>query len=234
VVVALAALVTSLTVAGLVYGVIPTPDRDAARQPSATSSAPPSAPAGSSPSGHLIIADPLASAGVWEARDDKENRTTCAFDGALVVTRQSVGSYRCPGVLDALADFSVTVDVKLRTPGTCAAIWFRFDSAGFVLRICADGFYLATHGVGGPATVTSLRTFQLADPITRDTATKVGITAKGRNLTFSRDGQPVGEWNDARFQRGRVVLGIFQDSQTNTPPPFSVSFANIEIRTLAT
>ncbi|GIF51422.1 serine/threonine protein kinase [Asanoa ferruginea] len=259
-VVALAALVASLTVAGLVYGVIPvsnrgnanpspnpsapnvpnvppttsaaTPSPTATPTPTATAASP-TAPVTADPAGQLLIANPLITAGVWSARNDKDNHTTCAFDGALVVTRQTVGSYRCPGVQDVLTDFSVTVDVKLRTPGSCAAVWFRFDTAGFVLRICAEAYYLVTHGVGGPATVTPLRTFQLAEPIATGTATKIGITAEGTNLAFSRDGRQIGDWTQARFQRGRVVLGIFQDGQTSAPPPFSVSFANIEIRTLA-
>jgi len=232
--IALAALVTSLVAAGLVYGVIPMSSRGVTNQPSTMSSAgpTPTAPVSPDPSSQLLIADRLTAPGVWQARDDKESQATCAFDGALVVTRQTVGSYRCPGVQDVLTNFSVTVDVTLRTAGSCAGIWFRFDSAGFVLRVCAEGYYLATHGVGGPATVTPLRTFPLARPIALDTATKVGITAKGTNLTFSQDGQDIGDWKEARFQRGRVVLGIFQDGKTNTPPPFSVSFANIEIRVL--
>jgi hypothetical protein len=239
-VVAVAALVVSLTVAGLVYGVIPVPERVTANPlPSSSSANPIPSPILSptatptDPSGQVVIADKLTAPGVWPVRNDKGNRASCTFDGALVVTRETVGSYRCPGVQDVLTDFSVTVDVKLRTPGSCAAVWLRFDSAGLVLRVCAEAYYLATHGVGGPATITPLRTFQLADPIALGTATKVSITAEGTNLTFSRDGQHVGDWTEARFQRGRVVLGIFQDSHTSTPPPYSVSFANIEIRTLA-
>ncbi|HEV7707460.1 MAG TPA: protein kinase [Asanoa sp.] len=252
-VVAVAALVVSLTVAGLVYGVIPVPDSGTANPLPSTSSAnpipspalsptpmltptptpTPTASVGADPSGQVVIADRLDAPGVWLVRNDKDNRASCEFDGALVVTRETVGSYRCPGVQDVLTDFSVTVDVELRTPGSCAAVWLRFDSAGLVLRVCAEAYYLATHGVGGPATITPLRTFQLADPIALGTTTKVSITAEGTNLTFSRDGQHVGDYTEARFQRGRVVLGIFQDSHTITPPPFSVSFANIEIRTLA-
>jgi hypothetical protein len=258
-VVALAALATSLTVAGVVYGVIPVSDRGAPNPsptanplpavssanplptvttptptptPTATPTPTPSASVGADGQ-EVLIADPLNVEGVWPERNDKANHTTCAIEGALVVTRETLGSYRCPGLQDVLTDFSVSVDVKLRTPGSCAAVWFRFDTAGFVLRVCAEAYYLATHGVGGPAAVTPLRTFPLADPIALGIATRVSVTAKGTNLTFARDGQHLGDWTQARFQRGRVVLGIFQDSQTKSPPPFAVSFANIEIRTLA-
>ncbi|MET7424955.1 serine/threonine-protein kinase [Dactylosporangium sp. NPDC005555] len=232
VLVAIAAIVTSLTVAGLVSGVIPLPTRAEPSEPStaSTGAAGPTAPAGPDPSGRVLVADALAAPGVWQVRDDKENRATCLFDNALVVTRQSGGSYRCPGVQDEVTDFAMTVDVRLRTAGSCAGIWFRFVSTGYVLRICAGGHSLATHGVEGSATVTPVTTFPpTALPL--DTVTRIGITAKGKSLTFTRDGRAAGTWTEARFLRGRVVLGILQESQTTEPPPYSVSFANVEIRT---
>ncbi|GIF78202.1 serine/threonine protein kinase [Asanoa siamensis] len=235
-VIAIAALATSLTVAGLVYRGLPS-DGGAANPPATSAAATtptptPTAPAGSAPPGQVVIADPLTAPGVWPVRTDAVNHATCAYDNAFVVTRDTLGSYRCPGVPDVLTDFSVAVDVRLRTPGSCAAVWFRFDTAGFVLRVCGEAYYLATHGAGGPSTITPLRTFQLAEPIPLDTATRVAITASGPNLTFARDGAQVGTAAGAGFEKGRVVLGIFQDGQTDTTPPFSVSFANIEIRTL--
>ncbi|GAA3214293.1 serine/threonine protein kinase [Dactylosporangium siamense] len=226
-VVAVAAIITSLTVAGLVYGVIPLPSRGA---PSAspTTSASPTAPGSPGASGKVFIADPLTAVGMWQARDDKENRATCRFDNALVVTKQSAGPYRCPGVQDELTDFSVTVDVRLLTAGSCAGIWLRFSTTGYVLRVCADGASLATHDA---ATITPVRTLPSVGPVALNTVTRIGITAQGTNVTFTRDGRDAGTWNEARFRRGRVVLGILQADQTSEPPPFAVSFANLEIRT---
>jgi hypothetical protein len=232
VVVALAALVTSLTVAGLVYKGLP--GRDSADPPSGAGSTSPSGPAASMPAGPVVVADALDAEGAWQERNDTDNRTTCRFDGALVVTRQSVGSYRCPGVQQVLTDFSVAVDVRLRTPGSCAGIWFRFEnSAGYALRVCETGYALTTHGDGGQATVTPLRTFSFPTPVEPGAATRVGIAARGTNLQFFRDGRLVGDWTEDRFQRGRVVLGIFELGQVNGPPPYSVSFADVEIRNLA-
>ncbi|GAB3829571.1 serine/threonine protein kinase [Dactylosporangium cerinum] len=227
-VVAVAAIITSLTVAGLVYGVIPLPSRGAPSSASTAGTASPSTPGSPGASGKVFIADPLTAVDGWTTRDDKENRVTCRFDNALVVTKQSAGPYRCPGVLDELTDFSMTVDVRLLTAGSCAGIWFRFSTTGYVLRVCADGYSLATHDA---ATITPMRAFPSTGPIPLNTVTRIGIAAKGMNVTFTRDGRDAGTWNEARFRRGRVVLGILQADQTSEPPPFSVSFANIEIRT---
>jgi hypothetical protein len=228
--VAVAALITSLTVAGLVYGVIPLPSRAAPSTPAAGSTGP-TAPVSPGPSGRLLVADALSAPGVWQTRDDKENRATCRFDSALVVTRQSVGSYRCPGVQDEVTDFSMSVDVRLLTAGSCAGIWFRFVTTGYVLRVCANGHTLATHGVDGPAAIMPVSTFPPTAALPLDTVTRIGITAKGKSLAFTRDGRDAGAWHEARFLRGRVVLGILQEGQTTQPPPYSVSFANVEIRT---
>jgi len=221
---AIAALVASGAVAGILSGVIVLPGRGGS--PRGDRSAQPTG----SPSTLLVAQDPLTVENLWHSRDDRENQTTCSFAGALVVTKQSVGSYRCPGPQDALTDFTASVDVKLLGKGSCASVWFRFDSAGYALRVCADGYYLVTHGVGGPTAITPLHTFPFAgNPIALDTATRVGVSAHGTDLTFHRDGRPVGTWRDATFLQGRVVLGIFQDRPLEQPP-FSVSFANVEIR----
>jgi hypothetical protein len=220
--VALVAIVASALVAGLLTGVITLPGHS-------------SDPGGSvgptgTPSPVLVARDPLLTENLWHPRDDRDNQTTCAFDGALVVTKQTAGSYRCPGPVDPVTNFSADVDVRLLAPGSCASVWFRFDSAGYALRICEDGYHLVTHGVGAASAITPLHTFPFT--IALDTATRVGVSAHGTELTFHRDGRPVGTWRDATFLQGRVVLGIFQDA-TASQPPYRVSFANVEIRTAA-
>ncbi|WP_238008438.1 serine/threonine-protein kinase [Dactylosporangium sp. AC04546] len=228
-VVAVVALLTSLAVAGLMYGIIPLPDRG----PQAQASSAPATSGAASPSGaadRVLFTDRLTSEQLWQPRDDKENDATCAFQNALVVTRQSVGSYRCPGPRNEVADFAMTVDVRLQTAASCAAIWFRFDTGGYVLRVCADGYHVATHGVGGPAAVTTVEDYPFAAPLAVQAVAKVGIEARGADMTFTRDGQPLGTYHDPTFDRGRVVIGIFPDPKTTAAPPFSVAFTNIEVR----
>src|SRR5207244_136131 len=52
----------------------------------------------------LIISDPLTGDRYWRAREDKINEANCAFSGALVVTKQAVGPFRCPGPPDLVTD----------------------------------------------------------------------------------------------------------------------------------
>ncbi|MEV0567261.1 serine/threonine-protein kinase [Dactylosporangium sp. NPDC050588] len=229
VVVAVAALVTSLTIVGIASGAIDLPSGSAGRSP-APSTVAQSASATADPLGPVIIADPLSVEKLWHPKDDKPNNASCTFAGALIVTRSTGGSYRCLGPQDVIADFTATVDVKLREEGSCAAVWFRFDGSGYALRICADAYSLVAHGATGAATIKELGRFPLTTPIAYGEATTVGITAAGPNLTFTRDGQPVGSLTDTMFNKGRVVLGIFQESKPETPPPYSVLFSNIEIR----
>jgi hypothetical protein len=49
----------------------------------------------------------------------------------------------------------------------------------------------------------------------------------GDELTFTRDGEPVGEWQDSTFSEGRVVLGIV--GKKSAEPPFRVSYTDLTI-----
>ncbi|MEN3610651.1 serine/threonine-protein kinase [Plantactinospora sp. ZYX-F-223] len=240
---AVAVLVTSLTVAGIASGVLPfdgdwsngvTPTPTATSQATAAAmSSPPTPPATNSAlPGPPVVRDPLTAPGLWQVREDEAQRTTCTFDQALVVTRDSTGPYRCPGPTSAYTDVSAAVDVRLQTPGSCAALWFRFaGTAGYLVRVCADSVELATHGIGDGASVTVLRTMALDDPIPPDTTTRIGVSARSTTITVDRDGQRVGTVDDATFTQGRVVLGTFP-ATTEEESPFRVAFTNVEIRPL--
>jgi eukaryotic-like serine/threonine-protein kinase len=234
---ALAVVVMAVAVVGIITGVIPLA-RDRSPGPDHTGtpaqSASPTSSAAPSPSipadARIIVRDPLTAEGDWHFIEDKDRQASCAFAGALVVTKRTGGSYRCLGPtskVTGLSDFSVFVDVTLLTPDSCAAVWFRFEDAGYALRICSDGYHLLTHGAPSPDAITPIGTFLVSPPIRPNAATRIGISAQGSELTFYRDGRRVGTRIDTRYSSGRVVLGIFQDVTQGVP--FSVSFANIEI-----
>jgi hypothetical protein len=236
---ALAVLVTSLTVAGIATGVLPFGDdgspSGAASSPS--SSATDAAPATAAPTttaspraSEVVAQDPLTAPRLWQLREDEAQLTTCTFDGALVVRRDKQGPYRCPGPMDQLTDFSMAVDVRLRTDGACAALWFRFvAAAGYIVRVCPEGFYVGTHGVGDGTTVRRLRTMLFGTPIALDTPTRVSVSMQGTTIALARDGQQIGTMEDTTFQEGRVVLGIYPETPDHEPP-FTVAFNNVEVR----
>ncbi|GAA4448007.1 hypothetical protein GCM10023170_030300 [Phytohabitans houttuyneae] len=236
---ALAVLVTSLTVAGIASGVLPfgdggTPSGSAT---TATSAAPaptttaPATPSPSPPASEVVMQDPLDKPKLWLLREDQGELTTCTFEDALVITRDKQGPYRCPGPMDPFTDFSMTVDVRLRDEGACAAMWFRFvGKAGYLVRICPEAFHVSTHGVEDGKKVLPLRTMPFTTPIPLDTATRVGISMQGTTITLERDGQQVGTVQDSTFTVGRVVLGIYPETQDHEPP-FTVAFSNVEVRT---
>ncbi|MEJ3742501.1 protein kinase [Actinomycetes bacterium KLBMP 9797] len=233
-VLALAVLVTSLTVAGVVTGVLPS-DRGgnpsgAATPAPGSASAPAPGLTGSARASRVVARDPLTAPRLWQIRDDQAEKTTCLFDGGLVVTRDKPGSYRCPGPMDPHTDFVFAVDVRLRTEGACAATWFRFQGkAGYLVRICREGLYLATHGVGDGRTVRVLRTMPFNAAIPLDTPTRIGVSVQDTTIALERDGEPVGTVQDATFTQGRMVLGIFPVTSDHEPP-FSVAFTNVEVR----
>lgn len=175
----------------------------------------------------LIVQDPLTAAREWEDFTDGQTRTTCTFVDGLVATTEAA-SFRCPGPRDSIADLAVFVDVTLAEPGSCATIWFRFRvlDGGYALRVCEGAFYLVTHGTPEPHTVQDLRRFRFDEPL--DGRTRVGIAADGDAFRFYRDGREVGTWSDDTFTRGQVWLGILQ-MEPEVPPPYQVTFADVEI-----
>ncbi|HEU4422139.1 MAG TPA: serine/threonine-protein kinase [Pilimelia sp.] len=237
---ALAAVLAAGAVGGAAAGILPVPWEGGQDPPAiaATSEPPPSeatptpVPSGTlvPPGATIVMADELTSENLWEDRTDANHKVKCTFDRALVVTKESGGTYRCPGPRTALTDFSLSVDVSLLTPGSCAGIWFRFlPFAGYALEVCRDAFHLVTHGAGGTSDVVRLNEFPLASPIPLDTPIRVGISAQGTDLLFFRGEEQVGAWQDSTFTEGRVVLGIFGQGGPNQPPPYSVSFADIKV-----
>ena len=230
---ALAVLVTSLTVAGIATGVLPFGDGQqsaAAPTPSAAPTTVAATPSASPRASTLVVQDPLTSPRLWQLREDETQMTTCAFEDALVITRNKQGPYRCPGPMDQLADFSMTVDVRLRSEGACAAMWFRFvAAAGYIVRVCPEGFYVGTHGVDDGTTVRVLRTMPFTTPIAVDTPTRVSVSMQGTTIALERDGQEVGTVEDTTFREGRVVLGIYPETPDHEPP-FTVAFNDVEVR----
>ncbi|HEX8630515.1 MAG TPA: protein kinase, partial [Catenuloplanes sp.] len=132
-----------------------------------------------------VVQDALTSGRQWTPRTDRRNQATCTpadrpVDSGLLVELQKVGLYRCPGPINLLGDFTMSVDVQLMTPRSCAGVWFRYaQMAGYVLRVCEDGYYLNTHGVPASTDVHTVRTMVFDQPAVPKQTIRVGITVEG-------------------------------------------------------
>jgi eukaryotic-like serine/threonine-protein kinase len=183
----------------------------------------------------LQITDPLQSVLLWQAVTDPKEKASCLFENdALVVRRQTVGSYRCRGPADAEPDdLQAEVNVRLLTRGACATIWFRFKPwQGYQVRVCEANILVGTHKNTG---VEVLKTFPLdtAPMVIGGPATRITVTTRDDTVEVRRDGVPVGPpvpLTDPEIGSGRVLLGIFTEPKDpEHPPPYAVAFDHIDI-----
>ncbi|HKS98709.1 MAG TPA: hypothetical protein VJT31_04190, partial [Rugosimonospora sp.] len=218
---------------GVATGVIPVPHLGGRGQ--AESSLYPSPPAPSVPAGfHLVAADPLAAPrSGWQPVSDPKHKATCEVGTGLEVTLAVRGPYRCPGP-DALAErldgnVAVFVTVELRTPGSCAGIWFHFyNLSGYLLQVCQDGMHLLIHGRPTDVDVERLDDFGPGLPVGQ--ASRIGVTMHGDQLRFYRDGRMVRDYTASTeyVPPGHVVLGAYIGG-TPGKPPYRVRFTDVEI-----
>ncbi|SDS73735.1 serine/threonine protein kinase [Actinoplanes derwentensis] len=238
VVLAFTAVVAVSLLAGIASGLIPVNRDDTRQGVSGAASQPPVSPSGTAekaPERESAVADPLTAQKNWRVVQDKTNKASCSFDGALVVTKKSPGPYRCLGPRRTFRDFTVTVTTRLLTGEGCAAVWLRFGKfsassdteAGHLLAVCADGYRLMTHGLDDGSDMTELTTFHYAAPAAQGDPITVGVTAEGDELTFTHDGEKLGTWQDSPFTEGRIVLGVLN---TSDQLPAEVAFNDIDIR----
>ena len=137
----------------------------------------------------LLFSDPLDRPRYWKSSADPKEKAACAFAGdALVVRRDSVGSFRCKGPEDPEPDdLQIEVDVKLISKGACGSIWFRFrPHQGYQVRVCETDIKVGTH----KSTQTeNIKTFPLDDPVViGGPATRITVVTRGGTVEIRRDG----------------------------------------------
>ncbi|BFU44115.1 serine/threonine protein kinase [Krasilnikovia sp. MM14-A1004] len=184
-----------------------------------------------------VITDSLVVRSLWQATSDANEKASCSFDGALVVRRESSGSFRCRGPQDQVPhDLRTEVDLQLRTPGSCASIWLRFKAVrGYQVRFCEKAVYVGVHKRANPDVY---KTFPLdASPIVvGGPPTHVTVTIVGDTVEISRDGVALGtvplQDRDV-ITDGRVVLGIFTEEGVPDGQPYEVAFRNVQIYPVA-
>jgi hypothetical protein len=186
-------------------------------------------PAWLTPESRTLVRDSLKAPGRWKETSYPRFDASCTLDGALVAELgdPSAGSYKCTGISDTLANFTVVVDVILDSADSCAGVWFRFSVAdgGYVFTICRDRVQLQTHNDDGFRQLTSHYP-QPALPIDRQI--RVAAMGDGETMRLFLDGELVLEHRDTQYASGRVVLGVLP-LNAQAEAPYRVSFSDIVV-----
>jgi serine/threonine protein kinase len=216
--------------------VTPSAAAPAVRSPSATAP-PPSRPAATrKPTRRPVPAEPRGGVSIVQHSLRLPGPwldPACPTLGIMTVTRFSRGSVQCDGPEQEIADdFGVAVTAAVRTPGACAAVWFHWSGdGGHLLRLCRDTVRIGTDGPGGRRT---LATLELDQPLRLRQEARLHFVVRagvvdvwlgGDHLGFTR--LPAGGPDS-----GQVRIGLSSDTATSDPP-YSVAFADIDIRDLS-
>ena len=211
----------------------PAPTRKPTAAPSTTSK-PTRKPTPIEPTGgEVIIQDPLNQPGQWLDSEIREQSANCFTKGVMQAGRIDRGTYQCVGPEESIEDdFGIEVTTALQTAGSCSAIWFHWKPAtgGDVLKICAQTMSV---GADNPADKRVFGTLRLAKPIALKKSTRVHLVVRDSRAEVYRSGVFVGSVRipAGRPDKGEMRLGISVET-LDDPPPYTVTFANLDIRSL--
>jgi len=174
------------------------------------------------------VVDALDRPAQWRIRHDTIG--TCVFTGGqLVATTGESSVVSCPGPEDSFAgDQTITVDLTVIDPGSCALVWFRFVArSGYRLSACPDVIRLDLDDDSADSTLTTLPSEQFR-PGQRH---RVRIDLRGQTATVAVDAQPVFQApiTDPALVAGKIVLGVSGDPELGNG---KVAFANADFRSL--
>jgi hypothetical protein len=203
------------------------------------STTPTSEPAAQTPTpiepsgGEVIIQDPLSQPGQWLDSEIREQNANCFTRGVMQAGRIDRGTYPCVGPDETIEDdFGVEVTTALQTAGSCAAIWFHWTpgAGGHVLKVCQDTMSV---GADMPNDHRVFGTLTLAKPIGLKRSTRLHLVVQDGRADLYRSGTFVGSVRlpADRPDAGEVLLGISVET-LDDPPPYTVTFANVDIRSL--
>jgi hypothetical protein len=179
-----------------------------------------------------ILTDGLTGPWLWQPSTAADGVTGCSFDNGLVARVADRGLYKCSGPQDDLPQaMDAEVGVRLLTPHTCAAIWFRFTQArGYLVQVCPNSVYVATHR---NQKVAVTRTLPLDRPLVPGgPVTRIGLHTTAGLLEVTRDGRSLGTapLTESDFTGTGLLLGVYTDRGAPQTGPFSVAFDHVEVR----
>jgi len=171
-----------------------------------------------------------------EPRDNAEGerasrggtRGGCTLDGPLDVTPQLPQAFSCP-TSRTPTEQSIHARVKLRTPGSCAAIWTHVaGDNGYRITLCPDRISLDIERHG---TTRTIAFGELDPPADTNTWHQVDVLTPGSGITVALDHEHVlSKARTPPLTRGAVILGIVPLPQPTGGADHSrVAFADVTI-----
>ncbi|WP_244876322.1 serine/threonine protein kinase [Winogradskya consettensis] len=183
--------------------------------------------------GEKIIEDPLDQPGQWLDSEIREQSANCFTKGVMRAGRIDRGTYQCVGPDEEIEDdFGVEVTTALQSAGSCAAIWFHVDAqkGGQVLRVCQDEI---TIGADLQDDKRVYDRIALTTRIGLKKSVRIHLVVREGEAEVFRGGRFAGRFAlpDDGPDKGQVRLGLSVEA-VDTDPPYAVTFANVDIRSL--
>ncbi|WP_041832563.1 serine/threonine-protein kinase [Actinoplanes sp. N902-109] len=182
--------------------------------------------------GEPIIQDPLNQPGQWLDSEIHEQSANCYTKGVMRAGRIDRGTYQCVGPDEVIDDdFGVEVTTALQSAGSCAGIWFHWNDngGGQVLRVCQDSFSIAADK---PDSKVVYGTIPLKSRIALKKSVRVHLVVREKSAQVFRNGAYAGQVKlPAAPTGGQVRLGLSVEA-VDQQPPYAVTFANVDVRSL--
>jgi eukaryotic-like serine/threonine-protein kinase len=185
--------------------------------------------------GQPIIADALTRPDQWKNSSTRDGGR-CEVRGVLRVERAERvegGEQQCPGPAEDIADdFGVTVTATLRSASSCAAIWFHWTAgqSGDVLRICPDLTSISAVTTGQRQ---EIGPYEPGQPVALGKPVRIHLVVRDQQAQLWLGGRYAGTHRlpDDGPRSGRVTLGM-SVRDGDDPPPYTVTFSRVDIRSL--
>ncbi|MFC3386931.1 serine/threonine-protein kinase [Couchioplanes azureus] len=219
--------------------VVTSPAPDGGAGAGAQASADPDPPEESEPQeptgGEPLIQDSLDRPGQWFDSQTRAGDARCVIRGGLraELAGAGAGAFQCLGPTgDVPDDAGIEVTATLLTAGSCAVVWFHWDdeAGGQALDVCEDEIAVAAETSSGRTVLDSAR---LEDRVPLREPTRVHLVVRAEAVQVFLGGEFAGELElpGDGPDTGQVRLGLSAEEPT-AGPPYAVTFADVDIRSL--